>query len=170
MKRGKSQYSVEFLVTYGWALLVIGIIVAAIYAFGWFNPNDVLPQRCNFYGQIGCKDFYVDEDVFNLSLINNFGANLFINHVNIEIEESSCSHEFIDADLINWQRNKYAIASVPLCAEAQNIVDSGERIELVAQVYYFYNETCSDCERGIADPDCLRCVHSSTGKVIANVN
>ena len=78
MKRGKAQYSVEFLVTYGWALLVIGVIVAAIYALGAFNTGDFLPERCEFFGQVTCRDFTISTESFGISVINNFGVNLNI--------------------------------------------------------------------------------------------
>ncbi len=36
----KGQSALEYLMTYGWALVVIVIVIAALFAFGIFNPPD----------------------------------------------------------------------------------------------------------------------------------
>ena len=36
--KNKGQSALEYLMTYGWALVVIVIVIAALFAFGIFNP------------------------------------------------------------------------------------------------------------------------------------
>jgi len=85
MRRG--QYSLEFLLTYSWAFLVVAIALAAIYSFGWINVDQILPEKCEFYGQIHCDDFQAyadtDENVIELILINRFGADLHVTDVKV---------------------------------------------------------------------------------------
>jgi len=85
MKRG--QYSLEFLLTYSWAFLVIGIALAAIYSFGWINVDQVLPEQCEFYGQVFCQDFQAYTDGSNneiqIVLVNQFGADLYVRDARI---------------------------------------------------------------------------------------
>jgi hypothetical protein len=39
----KSQAAMEYLTTYGWAIMIIGIVLAVLYAAGFFSPN-VTPE------------------------------------------------------------------------------------------------------------------------------
>ncbi|ASI13920.1 LamG domain protein [Candidatus Mancarchaeum acidiphilum] len=40
----KSQSAMEYLMTYGWAILIIAIVLAALYSIGIFNPNTFAPK------------------------------------------------------------------------------------------------------------------------------
>ena len=42
----KGQAAMEFLMTYGWAILIVVIAVAALAAFGVFNPQRFAQERC----------------------------------------------------------------------------------------------------------------------------
>lgn len=164
MKRGRAQYSVEFLVTYGWAILIIGIIIAAIYAFGWLDVQNFLPQKCTFYGQVGCRDFEITNSGLNLSLDNNFGAHLYIK--SIEIRNVDCRRVFSDA--VFWERARFAMVGIE-CPGIQDI--SGTRKEILVSIGFFSNTTCSGC---VSDPvgtsDCPNsCIHTTTGRVFGRV-
>ena len=51
-KRG--QAATEFLTTYGWMILILIIVVAALGAFNIFKPN--LPNKCDSVSPIFCSD------------------------------------------------------------------------------------------------------------------
>ena len=55
MKKKGAQSAVEFLVTYGWAILVIAIIISFLYFFVLAPPN-VVPTQCTTSGQLNCQD------------------------------------------------------------------------------------------------------------------
>ncbi len=44
----KSQAAMEYLMTYGWAILVIAVVLAALYSLGIFNPNTFAPKASAF--------------------------------------------------------------------------------------------------------------------------
>jgi hypothetical protein len=50
----KSQAAMEFLMTYGWALLVVLIAIAAMALFGLLNPTRYLPAKCELGAGINC--------------------------------------------------------------------------------------------------------------------
>lgn len=50
----------EFLMTYGWAILVVLIAIGALAYFGVLNPSKFLPASCTIAPGIGCDDFVVD--------------------------------------------------------------------------------------------------------------
>ncbi len=181
MKRGKSQYSIEFLVTYGWALLIIGVIMGVIYSFGWLDPSNFLPQKCTFYGQIGCKDFYLSQENFNLTLINNFGVDLYVKGLGFSIGEKEIYSErdWEKENLKLWKRGSSVKVGLKLNltdpSVKEKVLDNifiGKRSEVFAKVHYYSNLTCSDCwDNKIGFSDCSwDCVHNATGKVLVKVS
>jgi hypothetical protein len=47
----------EFLMTYGWALLVVLIAIGALAFFGVLNPSKFLPNSCSLAPGFSCNDF-----------------------------------------------------------------------------------------------------------------
>lgn len=41
---GKAQSAMEYLLTYGWAILIIVVVLGALYALGVFNPANFMPR------------------------------------------------------------------------------------------------------------------------------
>ena len=81
----KAQAALEYLTTYGWAILGAIIAVGALTYFGFLNPNNLLPNRCDFGKQLECVDFKINTTGVNsqLSVIlrNNFGKPINITNV-----------------------------------------------------------------------------------------
>lgn len=74
----KAQGALEFLMTYGWAFLVILIMIGALAYFGVLSPNKFLPERCNFGSQFLCKDYQMTPTEVTLRLQNNLGQAAYI--------------------------------------------------------------------------------------------
>ncbi len=53
MKRGQS--AMEFLMTYGWAILIVIIVLSSLYFLGVFSPKT--PNNCNIQAPFVCSDF-----------------------------------------------------------------------------------------------------------------
>jgi len=53
----KAQAAMEFLMTYGWAIMVILVMIGALAYFGVFNAGDLLPEKCVFTTGFTCRDF-----------------------------------------------------------------------------------------------------------------
>ncbi len=56
MINNKSQAALEFLMTYGWAILVVLVAVGALAYFGVLSPDKFLPARCTLSAGIACVD------------------------------------------------------------------------------------------------------------------
>ena len=54
MKKG--QAAMEFLMTYGWAILVVIAAIAALAYFGVLDPARLLPERCQSSAGMDCVD------------------------------------------------------------------------------------------------------------------
>ena len=46
MKSRKAQAAMEFLMTYGWAILVVLVAIGALAYFGVLSPEKLLPEKC----------------------------------------------------------------------------------------------------------------------------
>jgi len=66
-KDKKGQSALEYLMTYGWALVVIVIVIAALFAFGVFNT----PKQCTSTGgKLFIKDYDFNADTIQLTIQN----------------------------------------------------------------------------------------------------
>lgn len=94
----KGQSALEFLTTYGWAFLVILIMIGALSYFGVLNPSRFLPDKCIFGSGIGgCTDSAVVVSGANsfiaFKIVNNFGKDLTITSASAVVTglTSSCT-------------------------------------------------------------------------------
>jgi len=85
----KSQAALEFLTTYGWAFLVILIMIGALAYFGILNPTKVLPNRCNFGAEFQCVDYQMNASGLKLKLKSNVGRPINIYNISIESETTA---------------------------------------------------------------------------------
>lgn len=75
----KSQAALEFLTTYGWAIVVILTMVATLAYFGVLNPSKILPNKCTFGSEFSCIDHQLKagttsgEFEVRIKLKNNLG-------------------------------------------------------------------------------------------------
>ncbi|MEK6949788.1 MAG: hypothetical protein AABX34_06200 [Nanoarchaeota archaeon] len=56
----KSQAALEFLMTYGWAILVVLVAIGALSYFGVLSPDKFLPSKCTLPAGVACADFKLD--------------------------------------------------------------------------------------------------------------
>ncbi|PIN92220.1 hypothetical protein COU55_02085 [Candidatus Pacearchaeota archaeon CG10_big_fil_rev_8_21_14_0_10_31_59] len=55
MERGKKgQAAMEFLMTYGWAILAAVVVIAVLASFGVFSPSKYVPTSCIMTAPWGC--------------------------------------------------------------------------------------------------------------------
>ena len=74
----KSQAAMEFLMTYGWAILVVLVAIGALAYFGVLSPDRFLPAKCVLPPGLACIDFKIDSatDKVTIVLRNGLGADL----------------------------------------------------------------------------------------------
>ena len=86
----KSQAAMEFLMTYGWAILVVLAAIGALAYFGVLKPQQFLPEQCILAPGIACLDFKVTSDEVMLIISNSLGRDIEINN----ITAGNCSQIF----------------------------------------------------------------------------
>ena len=98
MARKKAQSALEYMMTYGWAILIIVIVAAVLYSLGIFSPSSsagttssgfapfvVLGQECNangLYIELG-NNAGNTVTFYNVTVTTSTGASVFSNFVNL---------------------------------------------------------------------------------------
>ncbi|MFH1400567.1 MAG: hypothetical protein ABIH41_03545 [Nanoarchaeota archaeon] len=93
MKQG--QAAIEFLTTYGWAMLLILFIITIIIYFGLLNPQVQVKAYCDFGPQMACSDFAIGQDAgegkIAIYLQNHYGTTMDFNATSFEVNIISCN-------------------------------------------------------------------------------
>jgi hypothetical protein len=55
----REQAALEFMTTYGWAILVLVIVLATLYGLGVFNLASTTPNLCTLSSSVGCLSAYL---------------------------------------------------------------------------------------------------------------
>jgi hypothetical protein len=84
MKHFKAQAAMEYLMTYGWAILIVIIVFAALWALGVFNPSTWSgSSAAGFSGfSVPAGGWQVSSTQVKLILKNAAGANIRITNLN----------------------------------------------------------------------------------------
>jgi len=89
--KNKAQAAVEFLMTYGWVILVFLLVIAALVYLGVLNPDMLLPDKCVLSAGITCVDFEVEASRVVVILQNSFTESITINSVEMRDKNSGFS-------------------------------------------------------------------------------
>jgi hypothetical protein len=91
----KSQAAMEFLMTYGWAILVVLAAIAALAYFGVLSPEKFLPEKCLMETGFTCISAKIEPFQSFIVLQNGYGRTIVVNSVDI----GACSSTDVTADL-----------------------------------------------------------------------
>lgn len=134
-KQTRGQAALEFLSTYGFAFLIILVMIGALSAFGVLNPQNILPDRCTTPPAVGCVDYQLDStaDQFGIVLRNNAGERMqWINVTNVS------SQDFTDvADCgegLNVNNNEEA--QITCSVSAGSVFESGDKVRIGVRGIY----------------------------------
>jgi len=121
MRRG--QAAIEFLMTYGWALLIILVAISALVYFGILNADRFLPERCDLPTGIACLSFKLTDDDLTLVIQNNLGEDITFRQIALMRTRNStlCSTNYTSfgGSLINGDKNTYTISNCEPGIEGQ---------------------------------------------------
>jgi len=91
LKDGKGQTALEYLMTYGWMLIIIAIVGVVLYQYGIFTPPPTPPGSTGFSQAkpIDCKASVQNSGNLTLTLINDAGTKIRITSVNATIFDNA---------------------------------------------------------------------------------
>jgi len=104
----KAQAALEFLTTYGWAFLVILIMIGALAYFGVLSPSKILPNRCNMGAEFQCLDYAISlsAGTFRLRLKSNVGEPIDVSGWSLQTESTtpySCTTVLPTFPISSWK-------------------------------------------------------------------
>lgn len=67
-KEHKAQSAMEYLLTYGWAILVLSIVLASLFLLNVFNPGSFAPSFCIFPASFSCSVLSLSHTSGNLAV------------------------------------------------------------------------------------------------------
>jgi len=88
MARG--QAAIEFLTTYGWALLVTLLSIGVLAYYGVMGGDRFVPEYCAFGPGLGCVEYAATDEAVLLGIQNNMAKT--IGSATITIESDRCSN------------------------------------------------------------------------------
>ena len=83
----KSQAALEFIMTYGWAILVVLVAIGALAYFGVLNPDRFLPSKCTLQAGIACIDHKATSNSLTVVAQNSLGYDVTIT----ELKAQQCT-------------------------------------------------------------------------------
>lgn len=103
-KKNKAQAAMEFLMTYGWAILVVLAAIAALAYFGVLSPEKFLGDKCVLEPGLACISSKVEPTKVTLVIAQNKGKTITIDSITV----GSCSGAFSET-MISGTDHKFII-------------------------------------------------------------
>lgn len=117
----KGQAAMEFLITYGWAILVVLAAIGALAYFGVLSPGRFLPEKCTLPSGIACLDHnYVSSTGFTFVLKNGLGYD--ISGVSVALDGTGCANTTatpVAVSLTNGGQQNFVVACTGLTGKFQ---------------------------------------------------
>ena len=134
-KRTKAQSAMEYLMTYGWAILIIAVVLGALFQLGVFNSSSFSPrappgacqvfrpsgpgtttninlmgvctgQLPQYAAQFNGQTSYVDVSNLNLNLVNAISISVWVNYKAYGVNHDS---EIVTKRATDWADNGYGL-------------------------------------------------------------
>ncbi len=136
MAKRRAQGALEYLITYGWAILIIVIIGGALFALGVFNPSSwVSNKRATGFASIQVKDWKIGPTGASFVLGNKLGDTITITGLNMTTAGAAAPCF-----------SNYTFSLLPLNAtNTLNVDESGKTIPASGSMSGTYGGTADNC-------------------------
>ena len=121
-KNRKSQAAMEFLMTYGWAILVVLVAVGALAYFGVLSPDKFLPARCTLQAGLACIDHKATATSLEVVIQNSLGFDITVDNV----KAAQCTPSGSKGMLANGGKLQLISASALACTNSGSSKFNGE--------------------------------------------
>lgn len=82
-KKRKGQVALEFLMTYGWAFLIILVVIGAFVYFNVLNPGRHIGGNCILTAGTYCNAHSIETDRIQMEIRNDLGSTITIHEARI---------------------------------------------------------------------------------------
>ena len=115
----KGQAAMEFLMTYGWALLVVILAIASLSFYFGFGDNLFVTETCLMGPGFACVDFVADEGSITIAVLNGLGDDL----ISFYFSHPACDVQSAKLTLKNGQKKLFTVTG------CEGIFTEGDFIE-----------------------------------------
>ncbi len=129
----RAQAATEFLITYGWAILILILAVTALAGLNIFNI--ITPNVCTVSAPFSCKDSVFREGGFEIRLNNNGAAKAQIVENKTKIKNSICEYVSVSGNSIN-DLNLKAGDNIIRCYSNSTNLNIKENVNAESQISY----------------------------------
>ena len=162
-RRLKGQAAMEYLFTYGWALLILVAVIIAILATGVFNPSYFVSEECSIQPDIACTGFQLYKNGgtnLNIRIENRLGYRIYLDEVEFLKNDEVIATENVGAEIEQGGNEELHVG---FGSDYDPNVGSIERMKLRLTYYTCAREVNPDCDQN-ADFE-----HVVTGRLSAQV-
>ena len=155
IKKNKGQAALEFLMTYGWAILVVLIVIGALSYFGVLDPLKLAPDRCTFKMGFDCNDHKLTDTALTIRLGNSIGAKINVTNMTAIFTKGTLNTSCNDSTFISGIVDNQAEKTLTIPCSGSLLSDFGAKAKGKIVIHY------TDIESGMA--------HTTAGEILAEV-
>lgn len=92
-RRFRSQSTIEYITTYGWAIAAVAVSLAALFALGVFSPSSYTKSQCIFPSEFSCTnetlftngtmEFTFSQATESPIILTAIGCNEHVSHISM---------------------------------------------------------------------------------------
>jgi len=145
----KGQSAMEYLMTYGWAILVIIIVIAVLFYIGVLNPKNITPTSCTFPPGISCMSYKFTASSatpMTLTLGQATGHRIMVTGHNCT-QQALTAAPTVNAVTVNISNGEFAQVAATMSvynsagtALAANAYNVGDTIKMTCWITYNYTD------------------------------
>jgi len=113
LEQRKSQAALEFLMTYGWAILVVLVAVGALAYFGVLSPEKFLPAKCTLPAGIACLDHRASSTTNQIQIVLQNSLGYELTGVIVDIGGCGTATPSGDNALTNGEKDTFTATCTP---------------------------------------------------------
>jgi len=98
----RGQATAEFLMTYGWALLILFVVVGLLISSGAFSADQFISEECSFGSNVPCQAALFDEGGqthIAIRLYNSFSYPILVRNYSLSTSDGSQAFEAFPNDI-----------------------------------------------------------------------
>lgn len=84
--------------TYGWVLLILGLVAVVLWQMGFFQPP-AAPPACNGFSNVKPIDWKASGTNLTLTLVNEAGTKINVEEIDADIFGSTCSTGVLNEEI-----------------------------------------------------------------------
>lgn len=110
VRRSGGQVTLEFLMTYGWAILIIMVVIAILFYLGVFTPTQYAPSTCQLPTGLSCFAYKISgSGILTLDLAQATGRQIRVTGIACTQEETPSVWTYSDVSIRSGGRKTFTL-------------------------------------------------------------